>query len=108
MSNNLTGKFLIYKGKANSVTLDSFTLGQVNWLIKPESTNLNVKTINNTVDSTLLSIRNGKTVVDISQADSVTLSSSIQIGNDWKVNLGNSGARLNFLNQDSTMISLED
>ena len=108
MSNNLTGKFLIYKGKANSVTLDSFTLGQGNWLIKPESTNLNVKTINNTVDSTLLSIRNAKTVVDISQADSVTLSSSIQIGNDWKVNLGNSGARLNFLNQDSTMISLED
>jgi hypothetical protein len=108
MSNNLTGKFLIYKGKANSVVLDSFTLGQGNWLIKPESTNLNVKTINNTVDSTLLSIRNGKTVVDISQADSVTLSSSIQIGDDWKVNLGNSGARLNFLNQDSTMISLEE
>jgi hypothetical protein len=108
MSTNLTGKFLIYKGKANSVSLDSFTLGEGNWLIKPESTNLNVKTINNSVDSTLMSIQNGKTVVDTSQADSVTLTSEIQIGNDWKVNLGNSGARLNFINQDSTMITLQE
>lgn len=108
MSTNLTGKFLIYKGKANSVTLDSFTLGQGNWLIKPESANLNVKTMNNTTDSTLMSIRNDKTVVDVSQADSVTLTSEIKIGSDWKVNLGNSGARLNFLNQDSTMVTLED
>jgi hypothetical protein len=108
MSTNLTGKCLIYKGKANSVSLDSFTLGQGNWLIKPESTNLNVKTINNNVDSTLMSIQNGKTVVDVSQADSVTLSSEIQIGNDWKVNLSGSGARLNFINQDSTMISLKE
>ena len=38
------------------------------------------KTINNNVDSTLMSIQNGKTVVDVSQADSVTLSSEIQIG----------------------------
>ena len=237
---NLTGKVLIYKGKANTVTLDSFTLGQGNWLIKPESANLNVKTVNknisditclstitqvnvissngnkyvfngentydsskkyglyqttytftnipsghpiailnnnnsnisytgesskkltkqvtgttndgtydfyhgditvsvsgnfgvvsvycyyhgymggenllkyssfcenNSTDSTLLSIRNGKTVVDISQADSVTLTSQIQIGNDWKVNLGDSGARLNFINQDSTMVTLQE
>jgi len=108
MSTNFTGKCLIYKGKANSVALDSFTLGQGNWLIKPESTNLNVKTMNNSNDSTLMSIRDGKTVVDISQADSVTLSSEIQIGNDWKVNLGGSGARLNFINQDSTMVTLQE
>jgi len=108
MSTNLTGKFLIYKGKANSVSLDSFTLGQGNWLIKPESTNLNVKTINSNVDSTLMSIRTDKTVVDTSQADSVTLTSEIQIGNDWKVNLGGSGARLNFINQDSTMVTLQE
>jgi hypothetical protein len=108
MSTNLTGKFLIYKGKANSVSLDSFTLGQGNWLIKPESTNLNVKTINSNVDSTLMSIRTDKTVVDTSQADSVTLTSEIQIGSDWKVNLGGSGARLNFINQDSTMVTLQE
>jgi hypothetical protein len=108
MSTNLTGKFLIYKGKANSVSLDSFTLGEGNWLIKPESTNLNVKTITNSVDSTLMSIRTDKTVVDTSQADSVTLTSEIRIGNDWKVNLGGSGARLNFINQDSTMVTLQE
>jgi len=107
MSSNLKGKFLIYKGKANSVTLDSFTLGEGKWLIKPESANLNVKSINENTDSTLMSIQNNKTVVDVSQADSVTLTSEIKIGNDWKVNLGNSGAKLNFMNHDSTMVTLE-
>jgi hypothetical protein len=82
---SLRGKMRIFKAKATSVTLDSITFGTGKWRIVGESNNLNIKVLNKSSDSTLLSVQNNNIQVDMCETDSVTFNNHLQVGTDWKI-----------------------